>query len=407
MALGWPYYKPKHAIREGDNTTMYPYKEARLMDAGGDPVKIWYIIYYAWNVDTETLDRKRVILSGTPDERYKEARDLIKQINAELKAGAFITRKKQPIVEEEQPAQAKRLNPDMPLLDACAYYIEQKTAALSDTTMKGYRGMMKRFLKFCETKRWHRIALRRFDVAMTYEFFDQLAADPDIENKTYNNYIGLVGGLFNFYLKRDIIKKNPCVSLDKLPVESGGHVPFTTEQARQLKEIMVEQDPQLWLLCSFMYYTFCRPGKELRYLRVRDIMADRIRIDRQHSKSNKTKWVLIPAGLERIIHEHNLRAFHPNYYVFGPSGHPGSTPVGSVYFWRHHRKVLEQIGLTDLEYDLYSWKHTGNIAAYLAGADLMYLRDQNGHHSVSQTEKYLKDLGMIRVKSHTDPHPEL
>ena len=66
-----------------------------------------------------------------------------------------------------------------------------------------------------------------------------------------------------------------------------------------------------------------------------------------------------------------------------------------------------QAGLTDLEYDLYSWKHTGNISAYLAGADLMYLRDQNGHHSVSQTEKYLKDLGMIRVKGDTDPHPEL
>ena len=52
-----------------------------------------------------------------------------------------------------------------------------------------------------------------------------------------------------------------------------------------------------------------------------------------------------------------------------------------------------------------SWKHTGNIATYLAGADLMYLRDQNGHHLVSQTEKYLKDLGLIRMKGPNDKHP--
>jgi len=406
MAVGWLYYKPKQGFRDGNKTAMYPYKEPRIMDADGDPTKIWYVIFYAWNIDTEKLERKRLALSGTPQERYEQGKELVNHINSDLRSGGFITRKKQPIVEV-QPAQAKRLSPDMPLSDAGAYYIEQKTAALSDTTMKGYRGMMKRFLKFCETKRWHKIALRRFDVAMTYEFFDQLGADPDIENKTYNNYIGLVGGMFNFYLKRDIIKKNPCDNIDQLPVQSGGHVPFTTAQARQLKDIMIVQDPQLWLLCSFMYYTFCRPGKELRYLRIRDIMADRLRIDRSHSKSNKTKWVLIPAGLEKLIVQYNLRNVHPNYYVFGPGGCPGPTPVGSVYFWRHHRKILVQIGLTDLEYDLYSWKHTGNITAYLAGADLMYLRDQNGHHSVSQTEKYLKDLGMIRVKGGTDPHPEL
>lgn len=227
MAVGWLYYKPKQGFRDGNKITMYPYKEPRIMDAEGDPTKIWYVIFYAWNIDTEKLERKRLALSGTPQERYEQGKELVADINADLRSGGFITRKKQPVVEE-QPAQAKRLNPDMPLFDAGAYYIEQKTAALSDTTMKGYRGMMKRFLKFCEGKRWHKIALRRFDVGMTYEFFDQLGADPNIENKTYNNCIGLVGGMFNFYLKRDIIKKNPCDNIDQLPVQSGGHVPFTT-----------------------------------------------------------------------------------------------------------------------------------------------------------------------------------
>ena len=395
----------KHGLKPGDKKELYPYKEARLMDAGGDLTKKWYVIYYAWNVDTETLDRKRLILSGRTDaDRRREAATLIRQVNADLKAGAFITAKTPKT--KEVPAQAKRLSEDMTLTDAAAYFIEQKTASLSDTTMKGYRGMMKRFLQFCKERRWHQIAIKRFDKEMTFEFFDQLALNPDVENKTYNNYIGLVGGLFTFFHKREVIKRNPCDTIEQLPVNSGGHVPFTTDQARALKTLMLSKgDGQLWLFCAMMYYTFCRPGKELRFLKVKDIMSDHIRIDRSHSKSGKAKNVIIPDGLETLLQEHRIRDYPREHYVFTTNGKPGPMHVGAVYFYRHHRKLLVELEMTEREYDMYSWKHTGNIAAYLAGADLMYLRDQNGHHSVSQTEKYLKDLGLIRLKGENDKHP--
>lgn len=376
------------------------------MDADGDLSKRWYVVYYAWNVDTEKLERKRLILSGRTDaDRRSEAKTLIKQVNTDLKAGAFITAKKAKPVEEPT-VEAKRLNSDMLLTDAAAYFIEQKTAALSDTTMKGYRGMMKRFLSFCKERKWHGIAIKRFDKEMAYEFFDKLALDPAIENKTYNNYIGLVGGLFTFFHKREVIKRNPCEGIEQLPVSSGGHVPFTTDQARNLKQLMLSKgDQQLWLFCAMMYYTFCRPGKELRFLKVKDIMVDHIRIDRGNSKSRKAKNVIIPDGLEVLLQELRIREFPREHYVFSVDGKPGAMHVGAVYFYRHHRKLLVELEMTERDYDMYSWKHTGNISAYLAGADLMYLRDQNGHHSVSQTEKYLKDLGMIRPKELMDKHP--
>jgi integrase len=410
MAVKGRAQMPNLGLKQAEKKQMYPYKEARIKDSGGDLTKIWYVIYYAFNIDTEQLERKRLILSGiTPADRYSEGEELVRKVNNELKKGAFISRKKKPEpAESEKPAAAKRLSGDMTITEASIYFMEQKHASLSDTTMKGYRGMMKRFLAFCKERRWHRIAIKKFDTEMAFDFFDAMAIDEDIQNKTYNNYIGLIGGMFNFFQKRDIIKRNPCENIDQLPVSSGGHIPFTVEQARALKDLMLSKgNGQLWLFCACMYYTFCRPGKELRFLKVKDVLVDHIRIDRTNSKSRKAKHVVIPAGLEKILQELNIRNFPREHYVFNTSGHPGPSPVGAVYFYRHHRKMLVELGLTDHDYDMYSWKHTGNIAAYLAGADLMYLRDQNGHHSVSQTERYLKDLGMIRVKTGIDHHPAI
>jgi hypothetical protein len=60
-----------------------------------------------------------------------------------------------------------------------------------------------------------------------------------------------------------------------------------------------------------------------------------------------------------------------------------------------HRKLLQQLGYGP-EYKLYGWKHSGVIAAYLAGLDILTIQQMCGHSSVDMTYTYLRNIGLVR-----------
>lgn len=63
--------------------------------------------------------------------------------------------------------------------------------------------------------------------------------------------------------------------------------------------------------------------------------------------------------------------------------------------YTHHIKVLDKAKFTDRDYDLYGWKHTGNIALYLATKDIKLVQAQNRHKDMGTTDKYSRDLGVF------------
>ena len=57
------------------------------------------------------------------------------------------------------------------------------------------------------------------------------------------------------------------------------------------------------------------------------------------------------------------------------------------------RKLIKELNLGS-DYTLYSWKHSGVVAAYNAGIDIKTIQNQCRHHSLEQTDIYLKSLGL-------------
>ena len=55
--------------------------------------------------------------------------------------------------------------------------------------------------------------------------------------------------------------------------------------------------------------------------------------------------------------------------------------------------MIEDLEL-NTDYTLYSWKHSGVVAAYNAGVDIKTIQNQCRHHSLEQTDVYLKSLGL-------------
>jgi len=74
-------------------------------------------------------------------------------------------------------------------------------------------------------------------------------------------------------------------------------------------------------------------------------------------------------------------------------GRDKDKPVSKNVMGSRYRKLTKDLKLNK-DYTLYSWKHSGVVAAYKAGIDIKTIQSQCRHHSLEQTDIYLKSLGL-------------
>jgi integrase len=376
----------------------YPYKEARLSDAGGDLSKQWVVVYYVFDELADTLVRKRIRVEGeTVALRKRKATEYIQAVNKLLRDGFHINSAKAPAEELPLPEILPKAVPaDKPLtfLEAADFYKKIKNKELRvDTTMDLYDLYLRQFGQFLEEKGNRKILLKNITPKIAHDFFDSAAVGA----RYYNNMLGFFKSFATFFINREDIDKNPFRSLKNLRIdESDDHRPFSAEQTREIRDaILAKGDEQLWLFCQFIYFLFMRPGKELRLLQVRDILDKQVKVTSETAKNRKLGFVDISVALELVIEQYKLRSYRPTYYVFSIDGHPGPEPVGVNYFYKRHVKIMKQLGLFGHDYDLYSWKPTGAVALYRQTKDILRVQKHCRHSSPDQTYTYLRKYGLV------------
>ncbi len=381
----------------------HPYELCKLYDCEGNIKKRWVIEYYVYNRDVKKKVRRRI--SGinrikTLKERREAAKELMQEINQLLIQGYTEGGSQKGIFQADTQVYT--------LKEAFTHFLLIKDTAIKKNTAASYRSTQRIFCSWLDSKGLGELALGDFNVTIAYSFFDYLKTERKCANKTYNNYLINLNSIFNFYVSREIIAKNPLDNLSQLKTESGKHVPFTNAQIKRIKErIQKKGDTQLLLFISFLYYTLARPREEVRLLQVRDLREKTIFIPSARSKNNKGGHIIIPPPLEQLIEQYKLRDYPPHYYIFTLKGVPGEKHVGKDYFYLRHRQILKELKLTDQAYDLYGWKHTGVINLFSAGADIKAIQQQCRHSTIGQTDRYMKDLGLIRNEEMLSKFPEL
>lgn len=179
---------------------------------------------------------------------------------------------------------------------------------------------------------------------------------------------------------------------------------FQRYQIEQLKAVMSDEAPDLWLFVQFLFYCFIRPG-ELRWLRAGDILfyERRILIRGEISKNHKTEYVAIPAAFMASLEAIKTRP--ASALVFPGISDPGK-PIGMNTMSTRHRAILRRLGFSK-EYQLYSWKHTGAVMAVKAGIGLKELQLQLRHHSLDQVNEYLRQMGVSDMSNLQNRFPEI
>jgi integrase len=381
-----------------ESNNNYPYELARLVDCGGDLSKRWYVIFYVWDANTDQKERKRIYsINDFPTEkgRRKAADHLISIINKKLESGWIIPKK------APKKAESKKLNIDsLTLKDAYLHFLSVHKSSIAGSTYGNYITTQNTLFGWLDKNEIGGLLFKDFTTDVCFDFFDHLKVDRSVGNKTYNNYLGDLKAFFNFYKKRKIIIESALEDVSKKRTQSGKHIPFTNDQFKAIREKCIEvSEHHLLLFVRFIYFTFGRPS-EVRMLRVRDIKTNTIFYRAEDAKNDKGQHVQIPLALEDQIIAHKLREYPPHYYIFSILGEPGEQPVGANYMYKHHKKVLDSLKMSDQDYTLYGHKHTGVINLFFAGADIKQIQMQCRHSNIAQTDKYLRDLGLLR-KSNT------
>ncbi len=369
------------------NKKKYPYKLAVLKDRLGDLNKRWYIIFSVFDVSEKCLKKKYDYeVNKFPDAstRRRFAKKFIKEINDMLEEGY--------VIGAEEPKEYK-----VPTLeDAFKNVLSIKKSEYSHATYNAYSSKVNLFLSWTSITYHHVVLLTDLDKSDVTNFLDAKA----IEGKsptTINHFREVLSSIFNDIIEReDCVTENPFKGIKKRKeVQSHKNLAYRGEEKTQLLNLIKTLDPKLHLFVQFMYYTFMRPN-EIRQLQVHNIQLEdnRIFIEAFKSKNKKDAFVTIPPAFIPALEELTISKTSSEYLF------PGKTVdcIGKNTMSDRHKKLLERFEFKH-NHTLYSWKHTGVVDAYRAGIDIKSLQLQLRHHSLEETDTYLKSLGMYTNKA--------
>jgi integrase len=201
--------------------------------------------------------------------------------------------------------------------------------------------------------------------------------------------------IFNYYIDRQYITENPFKGIKRKKKTLGRNIAFSKIQQEKIERYMLEHDRRFFYFTRFIYYGFIRP-KELLSLKIKDIdlKGRSILISLDGAKGKRQENITINEKLAKIIEEMELGKYPKDFYIFSYDLQSGDKEWHRNRVSERHKEILKRLNLYNGQITLYSWKHTGVVNAYRAGADIKAIQRQCRHLDLNHTNIYLKSLGL-------------
>ncbi|WP_147387904.1 tyrosine-type recombinase/integrase [Pelobium manganitolerans] len=376
------------------------YKLIESYEAGGDITKEWFVKYQFLIPDQlrkpGKSDWKRFkIYNGinclhTKTERRKKMA-IIKQGIRKLLAGGF-----NPFLEFDlcQDATYK----DRALLSCIDTYLEEIRSNVKASTYDKYRSNLLLFRKWLTDTEQGCTLIYNTGKEVVHSFLKHHQKERQWSNKTYNHYLNSIHAFFQYYIDNfdNYVEKNPCRTLKRLEVTKKGNRPFDNYEFKTVLDYLKKNSSPLYDFCRFTYYSCMRPNAEARLIQICDIdlVSRRIRIGSDITKGKTTQVIPIDSCFLDFLKEIKIERYPRHYYLFGPKGVPGETPVHERYFGDMFALVKKKLKIHE-DVTLYAFKHTRAIHMVEDGEKLFNVIKFTRHKSLANLMDYLKDMGVI------------
>lgn len=126
------------------------------------------------------------------------------------------------------------------------------------------------------------------------------------------------------------------------------------------------------------------------FIKIKDISLKNktVILSGSYTKNGKDSVITLPNHVIDLLQELIIFSCPPDYYLFGKDFRPGIKKLSEGYLSKYWRvEVQGKLGI-DKSYKFYSLKDTGITNMIKAHTDLLSVRDQARHSSVSVTNVY-------------------
>lgn len=346
-----------------------------IHNAGGDISKRWYVEYR--ELCPEKLTWKRIREYRGVNRHKDPAMRMAASTEIYTEVCANITRK---FSLAQQGSVSIKFH-----IDA---YLADKSNVLRPKSIKNIKASLLLFYKYlCKTGH-STIAISHIRRDHIRDFRIHLSAR--LGNRSVNNHIDFVKAFFNYYMTNheDLVLKNPCTGISKLPNTSETHVAYSDDQAVQILEHIYQTDRSLWLFCKFVGVGFVR-CEEARTLKIGDIdfKNKTLTVSAGNSKTRRRSVKPIMSLFYNILISEGLHKFPKTDYIFSYGGKPGKKPVHYNHFAKKYHKVKQLFGLSK-SYTLYGFRHTTVCKVLSNNANWINVMKYTGHTTMEAFNKY-------------------
>lgn len=344
-----------------------------------------YVSFSAFDPSIGKMRLKKIMLGHIKGKRQQRVygMELIKKLTQKLLEGW------NPWVEETHPEEYARFK------DVCKEYEKYLAQLVKEGGIKpGSVSNYKYKLKFL--KKW--IDDKKIDVTYTYQFnkhvvgmfLDYVFVERNNNLRTRNNYIGWLKSFVRYLISREYISKNPMQGIQLTTKVGEKNRDVIPDNVLKRVRLHLEQENKHFLLaCYILHYLFIRPH-EMTYIKIKDLSEEKgtIFLAGAHTKNGRDAVITIPNHVMELMKELKVFSCPPNYYLFGNMFRPGVRSIRAQRFREYWvEKVRKPLRLKN-SYKFYSLKDTGITDMIKANTDLLSVRDQARHSSVTVTNVY-------------------
>jgi integrase len=393
----------------------------QLNDCGGDILKKWFIYYSVRDPRDDKMHRFKDYagLHGIKDfkRRTEVAAQKCQEIGDKLRAGWT------PFADDEKVIYADNIQYRM-VADIfknrrtsnrtfhyfASKFLADRVASKAPETLKTYRSKIRIFSMWLDEKGFGDNDITAIHNGDVVEFFHFIINKRLRSGNTISKYKQLLFAVFDYAIEQKALNINPVYALPQCKrINDMAARPVYHDDIETFKDRIQPLDPQLWMAIEFQFYTYIRPGNELRLLKIGDIDFARgmIYIDRENFKGRRENVKEIPEQfLKKLRNDYHLHNYDRSFYVFGAEGVPGPNHLGKNNLRFRFVKFRKALNMPT-EYKFYSWKHTGGVMASEAGVPEKDISDQMGHTTLNTTSHYLKAKGGRRINSIRKNYPSI
>jgi len=346
--------------------------------------KCWYVSYYAFNPESEKLQRKRIKINRIINkaERKKYANSLMIRFNTKLEQGW------NPFIDPEASKSYNKLS------DAKEHFFKINLkkfneGIIREDTYKDYVSYLRNFQNWLNDNNYGDIYVYKFDRIIIDNFLEYIYVERDRTATTRNNYLNFLSVFSGFLVEKNYLKSRPTDGLKKIRKTK---VKKTIIDKKTLENIFKHTkrfDPNYHLACNFLYYTFIRP-KEMTFIKIGDISYKNrtIYLSAENTKNKRDAIVTIPKPLMKIFLDMKIHEYASEDFLFSNNKlRPGKMKLNSKVFrdkWLQMRKLLK---FSD-KLKFYTLKDTGITELLTLTKDLRIVRDQARHSNMAITDIY-------------------